>query len=90
MFHFLLRGLLPAALACAALSAHAPVAARPDPTDAQAKVPLPIHRSALADYRRQADDPALPWKAANEHVARIGGWRAYAREAAASDAAGAR
>lgn len=90
---FPLRGLLPVALVLAALSANAQPAAKlnsNDPANPQAQVPLLTHRSALAGYRRQADDPAVPWKEANERVARIGGWRAYAREAAASDAAGTR
>lgn len=68
--------------------AHAQRAARPDPLDAQAAtVPL-VHRSALAGYRRlAADSPAVPWREANDAVERIGGWRAYAREAAAPDVA---
>ena len=37
--------------------------------------------SALATYRRLGDDKPLPWKDANATVNRIGGWRAYAREA---------
>jgi hypothetical protein len=48
------------------------------------------YRSAFDTYRRYADAPVVSWKEANEQVARIGGWQAYAREAAgASGASGA-
>lgn len=56
--------------------------ARPHPADAAASVPKALHRSALAGYRRHAEPEAKPWRQANDDVARIGGWRAYAREAA--------
>ena len=61
-----------------------PRAARPDPLNAQAAVPALVHTSAFAAYRRHADAAPIPWKEANDTVARIGGWRAYAREAGAS------
>jgi hypothetical protein len=53
-----------------------------DPADAQARVPKAEAPRALEAYRRLDDAPATPWRAANEQVLRIGGWRAYAREAA--------
>jgi len=59
-------------------SAQAPKA---DPTDAAAAVPPAAYRSSLGSYRRLADPPPADWKAANQTVERIGGWRAYAREA---------
>lgn len=62
-------------------------AARPDPLDAQARVPAAVHSSALAGYRRLGDDRRVDWKEANETVNRIGGWRAYAREAQQPDPA---
>lgn len=37
--------------------------------------------SAFQSYRSYADEPLLPWYQANDQVGRIGGWRAYAREA---------
>ncbi len=37
--------------------------------------------SAFDGYRRFADAPPADWRAANDTVGRIGGWRAYAREA---------
>ena len=58
--------------------------ARPsaDPTRAQAEVPAARHQSALQTYRRAADPEPKPdaWRAANDTVTRIGGWRTYARE----------
>lgn len=44
-------------------------------------------RSALEQYQPYAPQPVGPWRGANDTVGRIGGWRAYAREAAASEAA---
>lgn len=54
-----------------------------DPTRANVPVPPALHRSAFAGYRRQADAAPIAWRDANDNVAQIGGWRAYAREAAA-------
>lgn len=54
---------------------------RADPLDAQVRVPAVTHSSALSSYRRLGDDKRIDWKEANEAVNRIGGWRAYAREA---------
>jgi hypothetical protein len=39
-------------------------------------------RSALEGYQPYTDEKTVDWKAANDSVGRIGGWRAYAREAA--------
>ncbi len=61
----------------------APPASRPDPLDARAPVAPLVHRSALGAWRSVGDVPVGSWKDANETVNRIGGWRAYAREAAA-------
>lgn len=38
------------------------------------------YRSAFADYRPFAEQPLTPWRQANDAVAQIGGWQAYARE----------
>jgi hypothetical protein len=56
--------------------------ASPDPTRPQAEVPPARHLSALQSYHRAADPEPKPdaWRAANETVTRIGGWRTYARE----------
>jgi hypothetical protein len=76
-------------IVCTAIvgSALAQAAPRPapaaDPLDPAASVPAQVYRSSLAnDYRRLRVEPAVPWRDANETVGRIGGWRAYAREAA--------
>jgi hypothetical protein len=65
----------------------APSATRPraaaDPSHTQAEVPAALYRSAFAGYRRHAEAAPTAWKDANDTVTRIGGWRTYAREAAA-------
>jgi hypothetical protein len=38
--------------------------------------------SALESYRPFTEEKILPWKQANETVGAIGGWKAYAKEAA--------
>lgn len=66
-----------------AIPAHAQSSAvtRPDPLDAKAPVPDAVYRSALSAYRPYAEQSIGSWREANETVNRIGGWRAYAREA---------
>jgi len=81
---------LAAALSAAGLShaQSAPVRAeRADPLDAKAPVPAATYTSPLTGYRRLGEDRRVDWKEANETVNRIGGWRAYAREAQQPDAA---
>jgi hypothetical protein len=86
--HRLSRSLpLLAALSSSMAVAQGATAARPDPLDARAAVTPLVHRSALSDYRGGASAPALGWREANANVERIGGWRAYAREANAPQAA---
>ena len=55
---------------------------RPDPLDPKASIPPLVHGSAFLQYRRLADVPVGSWRDANDTVTRIGGWRAYARDAA--------
>ncbi|MDH4062241.1 MAG: hypothetical protein OEU94_15645 [Aquincola sp.] len=60
---------------------------RPDPLDAAAATAPLVHRSAFSGYRKMtADTSPRAWREANDGVERIGGWRAYAREAQASQA----
>ena len=66
-----------AAGAAAAQSAPPPQAPDPAPSS---------FRSALEGYQPYAEQPVGSWRDANDTVGRIGGWRAYAREAAASAA----
>lgn len=62
-------------------------AARPDALDPKAHVPALNYESAFAGYRRLDDPRPTSWREANDAVARIGGWRFYAREAQQPDAA---
>lgn len=39
-------------------------------------------RSSLDGYRPFSEEKATPWREANDTVREVGGWRAYAREAA--------
>lgn len=57
--------------------------ARPDPLDPKAAVPALAYRSAFDGYRAATVPEVGSWPQANDTVTRIGGWRAYAREAAA-------
>lgn len=85
----LLRWLVRAALCTTAVAAQAQggvsphaagLAVRSDPLDAKAAVPALIYRSPFARYRAWSDDKPVTWLEANQAVARIGGWRTYARE----------
>lgn len=58
-----------------------------DPLDPKAKVGAPVYESSLARYRPYRDAKPMGWREANDTVARIGGWRAYAREAQQADTA---
>lgn len=76
------RGLAVVTLLATVTVAHAQGGpGRADPLDAQARVPAATHVSPLAGYRRLGDDERTPWQDANQRVNRVGGWRAYAREA---------
>lgn len=88
MSQILLRWLVRAALCTSAFAAQAQgagspsaPATRPDPLDAKAIVPALTYSSSLARFRAFSDDKPLSWREANDAVARIGGWRVYAREA---------
>lgn len=79
-----------AAFSTALLTAHAQPAApatRPDPLDPKASVPTLSYRSSFAPYRRLDEGKPIAWREANDTVARIGGWRVYAREAQQADPA---
>lgn len=55
-----------------------------DPLDPSVPLPALRYCSALQSYRADPGTELGDWKASNERVQRIGGWRAYAREANAS------
>jgi hypothetical protein len=61
--------------------AQSPATTRPDPLDPKALVPSVRYESSFAKFRRIGDDKPVAWREANDAVARIGGWRVYAREA---------
>ncbi len=42
---------------------------------------LAPYKSAFEGYRAYSDDKMTSWRAANDEVARVGGWREYARQA---------
>jgi outer membrane protein TolC len=44
------------------------------------------YTSPIVDYQKFSDEKVLPWKAANDKVGEIGGWRAYTKEAQAVEA----
>lgn len=70
--------------ACVALAAWAlPAGAQPqgDPADPAARVPAATYGSPFAGYRALGEEAVGDWRAANDEVGRIGGWREYAREA---------
>ena len=60
-----------------------------DPADAAAPVPPLTYQSPFGQYRVLGEDRNTPWKEANDTVRAIGGWRAYAKEAAEAAKAGA-
>lgn len=51
-----------------------------DPTQAQADTPALAYRSALQTYRPWREQAPGNWRALNDEVTRIGGWRSYLRE----------
>lgn len=73
------RGLLAVVVMAPAVAAEKP--ALPAVLDARAAVPPLVYRSPFGAPAGAADPAALSWREANERVARIGGWKAYAREA---------
>ncbi len=58
---------------------------RADPLDPKASVPAVRYESSLMASKPTPQEPPS-WRQANDTVTRIGGWRAYAREAQQSDA----
>ena len=69
-----------AAASCALTATVANAQLRADPADPSARVPAITYRSPFADYRLLGEEAVGDWRAANDEVGRIGGWREYARE----------
>jgi hypothetical protein len=74
IFRFAVAMALPAAT-CAQQTA------RPDPADAAISGPPVIYVSPLQRFQPLGDGQVNAWKASNETVRTIGGWRVYAKEA---------
>ena len=51
-----------------------------DPADPGSVVAPVVYSSPFSGYRRYADGEVGPWRAVNDEVGRIGGWKVYARE----------
>ena len=77
-----------AGLAAVAAAFAAPASPpRSDPLDPQARVPPARHEPLLQrPLGVSAEVPVGDWRAANDTVTRIGGWRTYLRQAAQPDA----
>lgn len=86
LFAAALAAITAASAPAAAQAGSASPAARRDPLNAGEPVPAVQHRSVLTTYRANADQPLGSWRQANDTVTRVGGWRAYAREASQPDA----
>lgn len=43
--------------------------------------PMVSYTSPISDYQPFVDEKVTSWKAANDNVGQIGGWRVYAKEA---------
>ena len=57
----------------------------PAPASEAAKASPLSYRSAFEGYKPYTDDKLLNWKEVNDTTGRIGGWRAYAKEARQAD-----
>lgn len=58
---------------------YAQTASSPAPA---AATPVPAFSSVFDGYQPYSDEKTANWRQANDNTARIGGWRAYAKEAA--------
>ena len=81
--HILLVALSSAALLVGHAGAQTNVTEPPaSAASAVAASPTPF-KSAFEGYQTYNDDKMTNWRAANDEVARIGGWREYAKQAQA-------
>lgn len=80
---FNVRTLLTAITSITVVASHAS-AQTTVPASPTAAIPVPF-KSAFEGYQAYSDDKMTNWKAANDEVARIGGWRAYAKQAQQPD-----
>ena len=61
--------------------AHAQNSVKVDGVERQTPVQRLMFHSVLTQYKPYTEEKASAWKAANDEVARIGGWRTYLKEA---------
>lgn len=87
MLKFFLAAALAAALSTSPMARAQAPAPRPDPMDAASAVPTLAYESSFAGYRAFAEQEVTSWRETNDTAGRIGGWRAYAREARQPEAA---
>ena len=80
-------GCLLALLASCTVLASTPYAQTSAPQIDTSQVVQAPYRSAFDGYRPHTEEAIANWKAANDTVARIGGWREYARQAQTEDPA---
>jgi hypothetical protein len=52
-----------------------------DPADAAIRVRPLVYQSSFATYQAFSEQEVKAWRESNDNVGRIGGWRAYAKEA---------
>ncbi len=58
-----------------------PPAAPAAPSAAMTQEAAAAYRSAMEAYQPYTDEKTVNWKESNDNAGRIGGWRAYAKEA---------
>jgi hypothetical protein len=61
--------------------------AKPETKGASEATTLVEYKSSLTNFRPFVDQPIVSWREANDTVAKIGGWRAYAKESQQSEPA---
>lgn len=70
-------------LALTATAVHAQTSASTAPAVAVGKPAAPpVFSSVFEGYQPYTEEKTANWRQANDNTARIGGWRAYAKEAA--------
>lgn len=70
---------LPLTLLVTVVTAQTPTPSAAD--SARAALPTQLQfKSAMSGYQPYAEQPVESWRAANDKVSQIGGWRAYAKE----------
>jgi hypothetical protein len=90
--HRWVQSIVPAALLLALTLAQAQTptnAKKPqqvDPANADAPVAALTYRSSFTHYRPLLDEPVAAWRSSNDQIAKISGWRVYAKEARQPDA----